>query len=107
MCFHFGEIMINEITFCCYSGSALFRISYMWYSFLGTVLTILFGLFISTVTEKMTKSKVMSIVEGNEKCEKSKNTNQKVFTIESYRKRSQIHQFPLHGIDNLALKMDE
>lgn len=79
----------------------------MWYSFLGTVLTILLGLLISTITEKMTKSKVMSIVEGNEKCEKSKNSDQKVFSIESYRKKSQSHQIPLHGIDNVALKMDE
>lgn len=54
----------------------------------------------------MTKSKVMSIVEGNEKCEKSKNVGQKVFTIESYRKKSQT-QISLHGIDNIALKMDE
>lgn len=93
--------------FGCYSGSALFRISYMWYSFLGTVLTILLGLLISTITEKMTKSKVMSIVEGNEKCKKSKNSDQNVFTIESYRKKSQNHQIPLHGIDNVALKLDE
>lgn len=79
----------------------------MWYSFLGTVLTILLGLLISTITEKMTKSKVMSIVEGNERCEKSKNGDQKVFTIDTYRKKSQTLQFPLHGIDNVALKMDE
>lgn len=79
----------------------------MWYSFLGTVLTILLGLLISTITEKMTKSKVMSIVEGNGKYEKSKNGDQKVFTIESYRKKSQTHQVSLHGIDNVTLKMDE
>lgn len=79
----------------------------MWYSFLGTVLTILLGLLISTITEKMIKSKVMSIVENNEKCTKSK-TDPAVFTFtESYRKKSQTHQIPIYGIDNIALKIEE
>lgn len=54
----------------------------------------------------MTKSKVMSIVEGNEKCA-NKNADPTIFTVESYRKKSQIHQIPLHGIDNIALKIEE
>lgn len=78
----------------------------MWYSFLGTALTILLGLLISLITEKLTESKVMSIVEGNEKAT-TKNNDSAVFTIESYRKKSQTHQIPLHGIDNIALKIDE
>lgn len=80
----------------------------MWYSFLGTVLTILLGLLISTITEKMTKSKVMSIVEqkNNEKCLKIKG-EPTIFTVESYRRKSQILQMQLQGIDNVALKIEE
>lgn len=96
------------------NSPAIFRISYMWYSFLGTVLTILIGLLISTFTEKMSKSKVMSIVEHNEKYPKIKG-EPTIFTVESYRRKSQIHQIhpiplqaqTLHGIDNVALKIDE
>lgn len=78
----------------------------MWYSFLGTVLTILLGLLISTITEKMTKSKVMSIVENNGKTLKIKG-EPTIFTVESYRRKSQMLQIPLQGIDNVALKMEE
>lgn len=79
----------------------------MWYSFLGCVLTILLGLLISTVTEKMSKSKVMSIVESNnEKCLKIKG-EPTIFTVESYRRKSQMLQMQLQGIDNIALKIEE
>lgn len=89
--------------------SAIFRISYMWYSFLGTALTVLLGLFISTLTESMSKSKVMSIVEQNERYPKIKG-EPTIFTVETYRRKSQILQIQpiqLHGIDNVALKIDE
>lgn len=78
----------------------------MWYSFLGTALTIILGLVISIVTEKMSKSKVMSIVESHEK-QLPKSYEPSVFTVETYRKKSQIHQIPLQGIDNVALKIEE
>lgn len=77
----------------------------MWYSFLGTTLTVLLGLLISTITEKMIESKVMSIVEYNEKATRRAST---IFSInEAYRRKSQIHQTPMHGIDNCALKIEE
>lgn len=101
---------VHEINDTANKSPAIFRISYMWYSFLGTSLTILIGLFVSTFTEKMSKSKVMSIVENNEKYPRIKG-EPTIFTVESYRRKSQIHQFhptiPLHGIDNVALKIDE
>lgn len=78
----------------------------MWYSFLGCVLTILLGLLISTITEKMTKSKVMSIVENKEKILKIKG-EPTIFTVESYRRKSQMLQIQLQGIDNVALKIEE
>lgn len=80
----------------------------MWYSFMGTVLTVLLGLLISTITENMSKSKVMSIVENNinDKCFKVKG-EPTIFTVESYRRKSQMHQIPLHGIDNMVLKIEE
>lgn len=81
----------------------------MWYSFLGTVLTILLGLLISSVTEKMTESKVMSIVEGNEKGATIKaNDSTNVFSVDPCRKKSsQMAHIQLHGIDNVALKIEE
>lgn len=81
---------------------AIYRISYMWYSFLGCALTILLGLFISTLTESLSKSKVMSIVEQNERYPKIKG-EPTIFTVETYRRKS----MQLHGIDNVALKIDE
>lgn len=89
-----------------YRIPAILRISYMWYSFLGTFLTVVLGLLISVVTEKMTKSKVMSIVDANER-NATKSNEPTVFTVEKYRKKSQSHQVTLQGIDNVALKIDE
>lgn len=77
----------------------------MWYSFLGTILTILLGLLISNVTEKMTESKVLSIVEHSAKPSNKSASDTKLFTIESYRKKS--NQIALQGIDNVALKIEE
>lgn len=78
----------------------------MWYSFLGTILTILLGLLISTATERMNTSTVLSIVEKEKPTIKNGNDS-KIFTIESYRKKSQANQIPLQGIDNVALKIEE
>lgn len=88
-------------------GSAIFRISYMWYSFLGTVLTILLGLLISLITEQVSESKLTSIVEGYEKGDnKANDRSQNVFSLDACHK-SKNTQTQLHGIDNVALKMDE
>lgn len=54
----------------------------------------------------MTKSKVMSIVESNEKTLKIKG-EPTIFNVESYRRKSQMLQMQLQGIDNIALKIDE
>lgn len=55
----------------------------------------------------MSKSKVMSIVESNnEKCLKIKG-EPTIFTVESYRRKSQMLQMQLQGIDNIALKIEE
>lgn len=79
----------------------------MWYSFLGTVLTILLGLLISLITEQMSESKVKSIVQGYEKNDnKANDHSQNVFTVDACNK-SQITQIQLHGIDNMALKIYE
>lgn len=92
------------------SNPAIYRISYMWYSFLGTALTVLLGLLISTLTESMSKSKVMSIVEQNERFPKIKG-EPTIFTVENYRRKSLIHQMhppiQFHGIDNAGLKIEE
>lgn len=79
----------------------------MWYSGLGAVLTILLGLLISTITEKMNTSKVLSIVENGEKPPMKKANDSKIFMIDSYQKKSQGNQIALQGIDNVALKIEE
>lgn len=87
----------------------------MWYSFLGTTLTILFGLLISFVTEKISKSKVMSISKTASDTpnaaatitEKPNSKDVPIFTTEIYRKKSQTNNIHLHGIDNIALKIED
>lgn len=104
-----------------FSVSGIFRISYMWYSFFGTILTILFGLVISWISDKIVSSRVLKLNQQNvgsasnpitvitgqiprtESCGGQCSKND-VFTVESYRKKSQIH---MNGFDNGGLKMDE
>lgn len=77
----------------------------MWYSFLGTTLTILFGILISYITEKVSKTKVMSISKSvDDKLDKKEAT---IFTIEKYRRKSQALNIHLHGIDNIAVKVED
>lgn len=54
----------------------------------------------------MNTSTVLSIVEKEKSSIKTANDS-KIFTIESYRKKSQANQIALQGIDNIALKMEE
>lgn len=54
----------------------------------------------------MNTSTVLSIVEKEKSPIKTANDS-KIFTIESYRKKSQANQIALQGIDNIALKMEE
>lgn len=99
-----------------FSIPALYRLSYMWYSFLGTVLTVLFGLLISLVTERVSETKIINMTsKPNLNTEKptglvvdepqhyKKESNQAVFIVENYRKKSQ----QLNGFDNIALKIEE
>lgn len=99
--------------------SPLFRISYIWYSFLGAVLTVLFGLIISFVTDRISASQILhltannrsqSIEQTDEKCERKLSECAKnspaIFIVEKYRKTSQMNQ-NLRGIDNMGMKMEE
>lgn len=50
----------------------------------------------------------MSIVSGNAKdAAATKSSDSSVFTVENYSKKSQHPQIPMHGIDNVALNMEE
>lgn len=109
------------------SVSPIFRISYMWYSFLGCILTILFGLLISFITEVVAKSQISSInasstadgekpvspvISHHSSCPDTfvSKESQAIFIVEKYRKTSQQHLHSnrnLKGIDNPALKMEE
>lgn len=42
---------------------AIFRLSYMWYSFFGCALTIVFGLIISVITEKVAATRIFYLTQ--------------------------------------------
>ena len=89
----------------------------MWYSFVGCVLTVLIGLVVSWVTEKVTETKIMTITKGQQQAaslNEKTNGDLAVFTLETYRKKSSTVLPPpaaptnhLQGFDNVALKLDE
>lgn len=79
----------------------------MWYSFIGTVSTILLGLLISLITEKMDEPRVMSISKENKKGGIRANDSISVFTVDAYRRKSQTAQNQSNGIANVALNIDE
>lgn len=98
---------------------ALYRISYIWYSFLGAVLTVLFGLIISFITDRISASQILHLTANNQS-QSTERTDEKserklsecaknspaIFIVEKYRKTSQMNQ-NLRGIDNIAMKMEE
>lgn len=98
----------------------------MWYSFLGCILTILFGLLISLITDVVAKSQISHINAAATADGEKPNSpaishhsspdsfvskeSQAIFIVEKYRKTSQQHLHSnrnLKGIDNPALKMEE
>lgn len=101
--------------------------SYMWYSFLGCVLTVVFGLLISFISERIARSQIShlnaTVTADGEKTASSivshsaspdsfvsKEAHQAVHFVEKYRKTSQQHLHSnrsLKGIDNHALKLEE
>lgn len=90
----------------------------MWYSFLGTALTVLFGVLISLITEKISETKILNLTNSavptqmeEKPCKKSDDTSfsikngEAIFIVEKYRKKSnQTHHT---GFDNIALKIEE
>lgn len=111
----------------------LFRLSYMWYSFFGCALTIIFGLIISIITEKIAATRIFYLtkhqkdtsslsqpqsilppptfnsIDNNLRKSTAAAAGQKkaqtaVFIVETYRKKSQTSA---NGFDNVALRVDE
>lgn len=99
---------------------AIYRISYIWYSFLGAILTIVLGLIISNITDRYTATQILHLTTNhqtqsndgtNEKSEQKQSEFAKnspaIFIVEKYRKKSQVnHQYSM-GVDNMALKIEE
>lgn len=95
----------------------MFRISYMWYSFMGTVLTVLFGIIISVVTDKITQTKILNLAAtGSSSLPAAAQQHRKsavgefetVFIVEKYRKS--VDALPMqnmNGFDNKAMRLDE
>lgn len=102
-----------------YRVPAIYRISYIWYSFLGAILTILLGLIISFITDRISASQILHLTnsnqnhlnDGNEKSEHKQHEFNKnspaIFIVEKYRKKSQVANQSLSGIDNMGLKIEE
>ncbi len=102
-----------------YSVPAIYRISYIWYSFIGAILTILLGLIISFITDRISASQILHLTANNqdrsneridEKPERKQSDFAKnspaIFIVEKYRKKSQVNH-SMMGIDNMGLKMEE
>lgn len=67
----------------------------MWYSFLGTVLTVLFGLLISMISDCIATTKISGIVDQQPDCEKPASPAVQS-TIDPFHKQ-------LKGYDNAAM----
>lgn len=89
----------------------------MWYSFLGTILTVFFGICISLVTEKISQTKILnlavsgsnSLAQPTAQQRKAAGEFETVFIVEKYRK-STVDALPMqhmNGFDNKAMRMDE
>ncbi|CAD7081832.1 unnamed protein product [Hermetia illucens] len=98
--------------------SSIFRLSYMWYSMIGTVLTIILGLLISVISDIVTKRRVLEITKKRNEAENSQPVNG--ITIVVGQQRRQLpelgkSQHPMEtlekpspcGVDNMALKVDD
>lgn len=83
------------------------------------MLTILLGLIISVVTDRISKTQILQLTANNERQSNdtlNEKSNQKrseipkispaVFIVEKYRKKSQPNH-NLQGFDNMGLKMEE
>lgn len=90
----------------------------MWYSFLGTILTVIFGLIISLISTNVMTKKILKLRPiGSVRKEKSQDAtktieanftkdNEAIFIVEKYRSQTQQVQH-LNGFDNVAMKMEE
>lgn len=83
---------------------------------MGAVLTIVLGLIISVITDRISESQILHLtasnqIQTNEKQDPKQNEFAKnsaaIFIVEKYRKKSQTTNHHLQGIDNMALKMEE
>lgn len=90
----------------------------MWYSMIGTVLTIILGLLISVISDIVTKRRVLEITKKRNEAENSQPVNG--ITIVVGQQRRQLpelgkSQHPMEtlekpspcGVDNMALKVDD
>lgn len=106
-----------RINFSPHSIPAIFRISYIWYSFVGTALTVIFGVIISLISDKISKTKIMHLSAGGS----NPTINQKVIfvgataaddhTTESIfmtdKNTERPLKYHLNGIDNHAVNVEE
>lgn len=89
----------------------------MWYSFLGAVLTVLFGLLISLITDCIATTQINGLSAAQQPDDEKPGTPtavdpyhkdcEPVFIVEKFRKTSAQHQRtdkPLNGYDNVALE---
>lgn len=89
--------------------SSIYQISYMWYSMIGTLLTISFGLFVSVVThwyEKRSIMKIASVKEPKEVKEDEDNNGFKTSRASS-RRVSEILQAISHDVKHTAAKVEK
>lgn len=100
----------------CRTVSPFYRISYMWYSFMGVVLTILFGWLISMLYDHIASSQIKNLNAAQHldiekppasNAESFRKDSEPVYIVEKYRKSSLQGRHGtahLKGYDNAAME---
>lgn len=88
--------------------SYIYQISYMWYSMIGTLLTIFFGLLVSILTHWLEKRRIMKIVSTKEATVEDEDDNNGFKTSRaSSRRVSEILQTISHDVKHTAVKVEK
>lgn len=87
--------------------TSIYNISYMWYSMIGTLLTISFGLLVSLLTEWLDKRRIMKIVTSEKEPDNDDDNNGFKSSRTSSRRVSEILQTISHDVKQSAAKVEK
>lgn len=85
----------------------IYQVSYMYYSLIGTGLTLFFGLLISMISDMFTRNQILKIKSSNNVHDGSfRSTGLASFTIATGRKLSSIFHNVAHDVSQSTLKVE-